>query len=54
MAIASPTGEEALYPSPITSKCSSDWDADIVCVEGVGVYIASGTFIPSAEIALSR
>lgn len=50
----SSTGEEGLYPSPITLTCSSDWDADIIFLEGVGVYMASGTFIPSVEAALSR
>ena len=53
MATISSTGEEGLYPSPFTLRCSFDWDADIVFVEGVGVYIASGTVILSDEIALS-
>jgi hypothetical protein len=50
MAIDSSTGGEGLCPSSITSSCSSDRDADIVFVEGVGVYIASGTFIPSVVV----
>ena len=41
MAIVSSTEEEGLYPSPIILTCSFDWDADIVFVEGVGVYIAA-------------
>ena len=51
MAIVSSVGEE---PSPISIKCSSDWETDIVFVEDVGVYMTSGTFVPSVETALSK
>ena len=52
MAIASSTGEEGLYPSPITLRFSFDWDGDIIFLDGVGV--ASATFILSVETVLSK